>query len=365
MNATRGVYWGSGFLLGIAAAALVPEELFPAARLMVSGLVFLTFGTLGEIVARRQDSGNVPSIRDTSPPDGRVGIAEVSGTIREPNLHDPRFSRFVALDNGDPTSKAARSRSSPPLLGRVVLVSLFLGKDGRSWPDVEIARAHDVLTRSGTWLEAEAARHGAAMNVDLADTYFAHDEVSADDVVIAFQSEGEDVGPFAEGAGVQAIVDVSRAASALGFRDAKRLFDTIEGRIEADVVVWLVHPRQAGRSFALPRENPDWEGLSLAVCYPREASFPEPLTGQARVDPVTIVHELLHLFGASDKYNRSLREYPSNSVTRREVMRLDETRLSRLRVDPSTAREIGWLSANENRRRASNEKRAGGMDERD
>jgi hypothetical protein len=345
MNATRGVFWGAGFLLGIAGAAIISEDLFPGARPTVAGVLFLTLGIVGEILAKRQETKARPRVRDVRPPDGRVDLAALAGVRSEPNLHDARFARFVALDDASKRANpAVRTPSSPPLLGRVVIVSLFLGKDGRSWPDVEIAGAHEALTRAGLWLEREAARHGAAMNIELADTYFTHDDAGSDDVAIAFQADGDDIGPFAEGAGVKAFVDVTRAAaSSFGFRDAKALFDAIEGQLDADVTVWLVHPRQAGRSFALPRENSEWESLSLAVCYPREASFPERLTGSARVDPVTIVHELLHLFGASDKYNRSLREYPSSTVTRREVMRLDETQLARLRIDPSTAREIGWV----------------------
>ncbi len=93
--------------------------------------------------------------------------------------------------------------------------------------------------------------------------------------------------------------------------------------------------------------------MSLAVCYPRESSFPEPLTGSPRVDPVTVVHEMLHLFGATDKYGRSLRDFAPGSVSSREVMRLSETRLSRLRIDPSTAEEIGWVYQGKHRESSS------------
>ena len=61
-------------------------------------------------------------------------------------------------------------------------------------------------------------------------------------------------------------------------------------------------------------------------------------------DPVTIVHEVLHLFGASDKYGVPLRSFAPGSVTNRDVMRLDETSLLRVQIDPLTAREIGWLA---------------------
>ena len=92
----------------------------------------------------------------------------------------------------------------------------------------------------------------------------------------------------------------------------------------------------------MPREDSLLPGVSLAVCYPRESSFPELLDGTARPSAVTIVHELLHLFGATDKYGRSLRDFAPKTVSSHEVMRLSETRLSRLRIDPYTAAEIGW-----------------------
>ena len=141
---------------------------------------------------------------------------------------------------------------------------------------------------------------------------------------------------------MKAVIGATRAAVRLGFRDAADLFQAVEARVESDAAVWLIHPRRAGRSLAVPREESGLRGVSLAVCYARESSFPEPMVGPARTDPVTVVHELLHLFGATDKYGRSLREFAPKAVTPREVMRLAETRLSRLRVDAETAREIGW-----------------------
>jgi hypothetical protein len=58
-----------------------------------------------------------------------------------------------------------------------------------------------------------------------------------------------------------------------------------------------------------------------------------------------LTHEFLHLFGASDKYGTPLATFPRQSVTSRDIMRLDHDRLSRLRIDALTAREIGWISS--------------------
>ena len=235
---------------------------------------------------------------------------------RGPNPVDPRFGVFLGLDVNDPTEGANSTpprtdlRRSPSLLGRVVIVSLFVGRDGRSWSGEEIAGAHNALLRASGWVEAQAQRFGAAVNLELADTYFSFDDESDDEVALAFAPEGDDVGPLEMNATTKALVASTRAAVSLGFRDAPDLFGAVAARLGAEVTVWLMHPRQAGRSFAVPLEDSALRGVSLAVCYPRESSFPEPLTGPARPDPVTLVHELLHLFGASDKYGQPLRDFP-------------------------------------------------------
>jgi hypothetical protein len=161
-------------------------------------------------------------------------------------------------------------------------------------------------------------------------------------VEVAFQREGQDEGPLERHAVAKALIGMSRAAAQLGFRDAADLVAAVNQRIDADAHVWLVHPLRAGRSLAVPLDHTELAGVSLAVCYAREASFPEPLTKPPYTDPATVAHELLHLFGATDKYGVPLRSFPAQTVTARDVMRLSQTSLSRLRIDPLTAEEIGW-----------------------
>src|SRR5262249_37435518 len=156
----------------------------------------------------------------------------------------------------------------------------------------------------GAWLEREAIRWGAAVNIEVADTYFVFDDDQADDVLVGFVAEGDDVGPLEQGAALKALLGTTRAAARLGFQDAADMFRSIAALVDGDTTAWLVHTRRAGRSLALPREQAELGGVSFAVCYARESSFPEPLTGLARIDPVTLAHEVLHLFGATDKYGR-------------------------------------------------------------
>jgi hypothetical protein len=349
----RAAAWAIGFLTGVGLAAALPESLFPAVRPLAFAAALLGIGLLGECAeaARIRRAATVrASARDLRPADGRVDIARLPGLRSEPNPHDPRFERFLEVDPdwypadqaGVRSAQDSSARRSPPLLGRVVIFSVYIGWDGRTWTGQEVARSHEALLRASAWLEGEARRWGAPVNLELADVYFLTDEPETDEVAVGFVSEGESVGPIEEGASWKAVVAATRAAVRLGFRDAQHLCRTFDHRAGSDATVWLLHPRRAGRSIAVPREDAGLPGVSLAVCYAREASFPEPLTGPSRTDPVTVVHELLHLFGATDKYGRSLRSFEPESVTHREVMRLSESRLSRLRVDAGTALEIGW-----------------------
>lgn len=341
-----------------AALAWGLRPLLEAGELVLAfGAGALLTGLVGELVlalraigAHRSAVAVAPA--GAAPADGAVELLAVRAVRRTPNRRDPRFFAFAGVD-ADPVPydrALPETRSSPPLLGRVAVISVFLGRDGRGWSDLEIAQAHAALFRAGEWIEREATRWGAAVNIALADTYFAVDDGETGDVEMTFAVEGEDVGPIEARAATKALIDSSRAARTLGFRDAVDWMAAIRARVQADAVVWLLHPRCAGRSLVVPLDQTELAGVSLAVCYAREASFPEPLSRLPFTDPVTVAHELLHLFGATDKYGRPLRRYPPRSVSSRDIMRLSETRLPRLRIDPITAQEIGWGSGEDRSR---------------
>jgi hypothetical protein len=282
------------------------------------------------------------------PADGVVDVVPMDGIEAEPNSISPRFRRFQGF-RGEAGGLARVGRLPtvrPMLQGRVVLVSVFVGRDGSGWTDEEISKGHGALERAGLWVEREATRHEARVNIGLADTYFRVQDDEVDEVEVAFAAEGDDVGPMEAHASTKAIVAASRAAASLGFADVVDLLGRINPKLEADALVWLLHLRRAGRSLAIPAGECEVDGVGLAVCFSKEASFPEPLKGPGRVDPVTVAHELLHLFGASDKYGVALRSFPPGSVSPRDIMRLNHDQLSRMTIDRLTASEVGWEPAN-------------------
>jgi hypothetical protein len=353
MRGSRPIWWIAGLVAVTVIAYTVPwsgewRESGPLVLFLVLALAALV-GEVVALVRAPRDSVLDGLVEHARPADGAIGIVPMIGVLGEQNPSDPRFHRFVGLDPGvslpGERPSATDPRSTPPLLGRIVLISVFVGRDGQAWSDVEIARAHAALVRAAAWIEREAIRWNKPVNLDIAETYFAVTDGEPDEVEIGFSPKGDDVQPFETHAVTKALRSASRAAQHLGFDDAVALTAEVSRRIEADTRVWLLHPRQAGHSLAVPLDDTPLAGVSLAVCYAREASFPEPLGSPPFTDPVTIVHELLHLFGATDKYAVPLRSFPPRSVTNREIMRLDENSLLRLRIDPLTAQEIGWCAA--------------------
>jgi hypothetical protein len=289
-----------------------------------------------------------PALLDTRAADGQVNVALVSGVLGEANARDPRIRRFVKREFTSDLAPArrVRSRRCPPLKGRVALLSIFVGRDGTSWTQSEIARAHKAMIRAAEWIERQAIRWRIAVNLELADTYFAADDDVIEEVELSLVSEENHDALFESDAITKALASATRAAARLGFTDVADLIETIDPRVEADLRIWLFHLRRGGTSLAIAADEAPIPGVTAAICYAREENFPGPLSGPPFSDPVTFVHEILHLCGASDKYGPPLSAFPRHSVTERDVMRLDIESLSRLRVDPATAVEIGWADPN-------------------
>jgi hypothetical protein len=278
-----------------------------------------------------------------------LGVVPLDLEPKEGNRHDARYSRFVGpfrddQRTGERPAMPWRRVACPPLRGRVVLVSLFVGADGVGWSEEEVARHLAALDRAARWMEQEAGRYGASLGVGTADVYFQVDGETTPEVEMVIAQSGGEVGLFEADMTVRALTLMSRAAAELGFRDAVDFVQEVAARLPGATPAWLLHLRLAGRSFAVPLDRTELDGVGLAFCHARQANFTEPLIRPPAPRAAVLAHEVLHLFGAQDKYGWPLSHFPPRSVTRRDVMRLDTERLSELRVDPLTAGELGWTS---------------------
>jgi hypothetical protein len=353
----------AGFLLGAFSAGLVAwwarrNEQLSGLEFWVAALAFgltlLVFELARLVRLSRPGLSGVPSLPNRTAacrlPAGTVKIISASGVETTPNLRTHRFHKYersIPSESAHPTGLArlARSagRSSPDFRGRWVIVSIFAGCDGRPWLDSEIAGRLDSLLEAGRWTIAEARRWRAELELGILETYFSVQVDTTNQVEIGFALAGSEIVPAEAKAISRALTMMSRCASQLGFRDGPALVLDIESRLSGWQCSWMLHVRRAGPSMAIPLELTELDGVSLAVCYACEASFNEPIVKLPAPDPVTFVHELLHLHGASDKYGVPLESFPHAAVSTYDVMRLDRDRLRELRVDPLTAAEIGWI----------------------
>lgn len=334
----RILYWGGGFLFFLLLLLLIPKPLLPVS---ISLLSWVATGLVFEVLLGPSRSSAHLS---ASPADGLVELVPLPGVLASPNTADPRFARLLDLE---PAPRLARK---PPraLLGRLRLVPLFHSRGTKGWTDPEIAQALDAVLRVGVWIEHQAQRYQAPLNVQLSSHYLRLlDPLTPESRPLEFALEPEQGGlaPFESDTDIELIASASRALSSLNIpqaRDLPQLIHTLAARLDTDHLAWLLFSRSAGRSFASREHDLGLPSAHIAVIYAAENDLPGPLLGPPRVDPATIAHELLHLFGASDKYGRSLRDYPPGAVSSRDIMRLSESRLSRLQIDPRTASELLW-----------------------
>ena len=225
--------------------------------------------------------GNSPELSVRNTP---TGVVPLSISPKELNLRDQRYRRCLGPFEsvGSPGARPPMPWTrvpSPPLRGQVVLVSMFVGADGRWWSDTEIARQLGALERAARWMEKEASRYGVPVGVGLADTYFSVEGEPTPEVAIGFESEGMDVGPYEHGIATRALTLMSRTAATLGLQDAVDFVQEIRVLLPGTTPVWLLHVRQAGRSLAVPLDLTELEGVSLASVSPAKQVSPNRSSG--------------------------------------------------------------------------------------
>jgi hypothetical protein len=339
--------WGLGFVLMVVVALAAPSDPEPShVTAFAAFLLWMLAGLCSEVIALTSSVRDAKRLRrrpQPAPADGVVEAVLLVGARGVPNPHRPRFRRFEGWNNAEASPPNPRaSVTGGPLVGSVAIVSLFVGRGGRRWKDDEMARALASLESTGAWIERQAADWSVGVRLGLTETYFEAVDERTDEVDIAVVAEAHQMGLFEAHAIEKVLASASRAVGTLGFDGIADWVARTRARVDADQVVWLLNLGAAGRSHAIPADLTPLPGVRLAVCYAQESDFPGPPSGPLGGDSVTYAHELLHLFGASDKYGAPLSDFPPGTVTGRDIMLLRETSLPRLRVDPLTAVELGW-----------------------
>jgi hypothetical protein len=259
------------------------------------------------------------------------------------NPECPGYRRFVALSDGVSPPDDADVKPAQALAGRVALVSFFVDRPDSSWVDAEICDIFRAVGVCANWLTRQASRYRTNLETR-SDSLYYHTSDSREELVpIGFQTVAGRMVPVEAQSAAETLALPSYWVHRLGFADIVRFMGHVQRSVDADSWVVLFHPREAGRSFAVPAYLSLHRCVELAICYPQNAGVRRVLRGPLHPNPAVYAHELLHLFGATDKYDVvSLEDFPCGSVTECDIMRVSSRRLKQLRIDPLTAAEIGW-----------------------
>ena len=98
----RAVYWLTGAVVVLVTSLAVdggPEQ--RGTSVLATILALGVIGLIGEVVALSRATGSgrtAPLASDLGPADGQIVVAKVVAVRAEPNGHDPRFHRFIALE---------------------------------------------------------------------------------------------------------------------------------------------------------------------------------------------------------------------------------------------------------------------------
>ena len=136
------------------------------------------------------------------------------------------------------------------------------------------------------------------------------------------------------------------ALHAAGYSNVYRLYDTLKKRYNVDNVVVIVFARKEGRSYAQPT-------FPAAVAFNKEMLLEGAVVYRTYWDTGkdlcagTIMHEMLHLYGAWDMYQSDLRgddvQVTIDNLFKKSIMIHDrDNELKGLMVDQLTAWRIGW-----------------------
>lgn len=143
----------------------------------------------------------------------------------------------------------------------------------------------------------------------------------------------------------------SYALQSAGYYDIYQLYDTLKKQSQADNVVVMIFANKKGRSYAQPasdagiRFNREWM-VEGAVIYNQSMEGEQLWEG-------TIIHEMLHLFGAWDMYHDDDLVMRSDDIERRvtgalgsSIMLKDHVILCKANtIDVMTAWRIGWTKS--------------------
>lgn len=168
--------------------------------------------------------------------------------------------------------------SAKRLIGKNLVLSIFISEPSSPWQQEAKDEIFDMIYEAEDWLEEQA-------NLYSKKIYFNNEAFGLEeDIVLDYipPTDGE-------------FNWVKEAGKIIGYPSIKQLYRTVKE--DSNNFIVLLFANKEGRSFALPYEK----GLDSE--YFLEGSILYKAFEGETINPATIAHEILHLYGAWDLYS--------------------------------------------------------------
>lgn len=240
------------------------------------------------------------------------------------------LAHFVAISQEE-DSLIHPYGSAQKLFGKTLIINVFISFPSHEWKPAEKLNALKMQQEGFRWLQNQ----GNSWNVQ---------GLVFDTCNIGLEKDVQVEKVYAFGEVNNSGINLpSLILKAIGYDDGKFFYDSIKNNRTFDNVVLMAFFNKRGRSYSLPSRLNTWNKRFLETSLVYNGG----LNG-SDLRPGTMMHEMLHLFGAWDMYYTSSMSATVagqiKSVFNKSIMRADRDVIDNIIVDQLTAWRIGWLT---------------------
>lgn len=223
------------------------------------------------------------------------------------------------------------------LTGTPVVVLLFVDDNVSRWSKNEVLTFMQEQILPGLdYLERNARKWGQDLDF-IVESYSS----ALSDYEIKY--EGRVNPDLYVGGSTKDVLD--QAAADIGCRSNWDLYSYYKAKYPKNEIIFLNFLNKSGRSYARHAFQPGYNEYSehCVIFADHYGSFPAMRTDGSRAS--TIVHEILHLYGAEDFYKPYAREQLANKVYPHDIMLWQYDNIEENVIGDCTAYSIGWTNS--------------------
>lgn len=210
------------------------------------------------------------------------------------------------------------------LKGTLAIHNIFVDCLPNHWDEKEINAVERALRECCAWIKREASKYSITVDTRISENHFI--------------AKSDRLPPSARNSRDEIFEWSSNVLKSIDFEDMQHYAHTFQEEEKAENWITFFHVQVAGRSYAF--DSTAITPIEFLVCFSEYADTPERKTLHTiRPDPREYAHEILHLFGAKDKYETS-DKHPLTDI----MNRLDKFSLELLSISKPTAQEIRWIT---------------------